>query len=117
MLSLLDETERTMKRRVTALVLNLALLGSSLPALSQGHASNRAPVIKHTPITLAAPGQSITIRARVTDDAAKVKAVTLFYATSRDAAPFRTPMSSAGQDSFLGTIPATQLAGISNVSY
>jgi hypothetical protein len=104
------------KRQLIILASTAACLGSALSALCEAPGA-KAPVIKHTPITLAAPGQPITVRAAVTDASSKIKSVTLFYATSRDAAPFRTAMTSAGADLYLGTIPATQLTGMSNATY
>jgi hypothetical protein len=84
---------------------------------SAQHATGRPPVIKHAPVTAAARGQSITIRAVVTDPSGPVKTVTLCYATSRDAAPFKVPMQASGAGSYFGTIPGNVLDRISQVSY
>jgi hypothetical protein len=78
---------------------------------------NRPPVIKHEPVRAAAAGQSISIRASVTDDAGAVKDVRLLYSTSRDAAPFKAAMQSTGAGVYVGTLPGSVLSGLDRLSY
>ena len=78
---------------------------------------NRPPQISHTPITKAVRGQTITMKATVTDDRNEVDSVTLYYTLSSDAAPFSLPMRNAGLGVYLGTIDAGVLAGAHSVSY
>lgn len=78
---------------------------------------NRAPMIKHEPVTVAVRGQPITILANVTDDSGLVKSATLFYSASKDAAPFRSPMRSSGTSLYYGTIPAGVLSSVDSISY
>ncbi|MEI6807700.1 MAG: hypothetical protein WCN95_03180 [bacterium] len=79
-------------------------------------AKNAAPVIQHTPVTVALQGQSIIIKATVTDDV-KVKTVTLFYSTSKDVAPFRLEMQSAGQNMYICTVPDNLLEHATTLTY
>jgi hypothetical protein len=90
------------------------LLGCVLCA--QESYGNLPPVIKHQPITVAAKGQGIAVRATVTDDTA-VKAVTLYYSTSKDVAPFKLQMQPAGAGVYVATIPANLLGKASLVTY
>jgi hypothetical protein len=83
----------------------------------QEPAPARAPVIKHDPVLVGAPGQSITIRAIVTDVAGAVKSATLLYSTSRDVAPFRLSMQLSGADTYLATVPGALLTGARQVLY
>ena len=95
-----------------------ALCALGVGSWAQEAATNRAaPVIRHEPVLVAAQGQPITLRAIVTDDAGKVKSVSLFYSTSRDVAPFKLPMQTTGADVYLVTIPGSLLTGARQVSY
>ena len=78
---------------------------------------NLRPVIVHDPVKTAVRGQPVTVLARVTDDSGLVKSVTLFYALSKDAAPFRTVMKVSGTSMYYGTIPAEVLESADTVSY
>ena len=77
---------------------------------------NLPPVIKHQPVTVAAKGQAIAVRATVTDDTA-VEAVTLYYSTSKDVAPFKLQMQLAGAGVYVATIPANLLGKAALVTY
>lgn len=79
-------------------------------------AENKAPVIRHEPVTVALEGQSIAIKASVTDDLG-VKAVTLHYSTSKDVAPFKLEMQPVGQETYLCTLPANLLSRAAQVTY
>ena len=63
------------------------------------------PTIVHDPIKVAEKGQPLGVRATVRDAAARVDAVSLFYAASRGMTPFRAAMSSSGAGVWYGTIP------------
>lgn len=63
------------------------------------------PVIAHDPITVAAKGQPLGVRATVRDAAARVDSVSLYYAASRGMTPFRASMSSSGAGIWYATIP------------
>ncbi|MGQ9660759.1 MAG: hypothetical protein ACUVWX_00290 [Kiritimatiellia bacterium] len=79
--------------------------------------ANKAPTIKHEPIKLAAAGEPVVVRAVVTPAALPVKSVTLRYATSRDAAPFKLPMREVAPDVYLAAIPPSILTGLKELSY
>lgn len=87
-------------------------LAAGRPAVAR----NAAPVIQHTPVTVALQGQSMIIKATITDDV-KVKTVTLFYSTSKDVAPFRLEMQSAGQNIFICTVPDNLLEHATTLTY
>ena len=70
-------------------------MGSTVTALAQKATPNQPPVIRHEPVTLAQDGQPLTVRAFVSDDSGQIRSVTLFYSTSRDAAPSRVAMDIA----------------------
>ena len=76
-----------------------------------------APVIRHSPVKAGVVGQPILVRAVVSVEGGSVKAVTLFYSLSRDAAPFKAGMQDTGTGSYLGTIPADMLAGQREITY
>jgi hypothetical protein len=76
-----------------------------------------APVIKHSPVKVGVKGQPISVRATVTNAAGPVTSVVLFYATSKDAAPFKVTMQSAGAGSYIGAIPGDVLSGLGEISY
>jgi len=90
--------------------------GALLASSQQVSARNAPPVIQHIPAAVALQGQSIVIRATVTDDTA-VKSVTLYYSTSKDVAPFKLDMQPAGQDMFVCTVPDNLLERASIVTY
>jgi hypothetical protein len=106
-----------MKYGKVCLTALLAGILSNCPAPAQSNLTSRAPVIKHAPVTTAVRGQSISVRATVTDKSSSVKSVTLFYTTSRDAAPFKITMQDAGAGSYIGSIPASLIKGITELSY
>ncbi|MCE9613005.1 MAG: hypothetical protein K8T26_01930 [Lentisphaerae bacterium] len=92
----------------------LVALSLGLPG-SRAASSAGALRIDHAPINTALTGQSITVRARVADPAPK--SVTLFFATSRDAAPFKVAMSSSGPQIYAGSISETQLTNLKEIYY
>ena len=63
------------------------------------------PTIVHDPITVAPKGQPLGVKATVRDAAARVEAVSLFYAASRGMTPFRAAMSSSGAGVWYAMIP------------
>ncbi len=83
-------------------------------AVEAGEATG-VPVIEHAPVHSAIPGQSLTIRARISGGVPK--SVTLLFATSKDAAPFRVPMSMLGPGVYTGSIPEPMLARLPEVYY
>lgn len=94
----------------------LAVLGFT--ALTQSaFAANKPPVIQHDPVSYAIRGQSLTLKAKVTDADTGVQDVTLYYALFRDAAPFRVPMRSTGLDFYIGTIDASMIRDAERLSY
>lgn len=82
-----------------------------------GGQETRPPVIKHEPVKAAARGQSVSIRAVVHDPDDAVVSVTLYYAVSKDAAPFKAPMQSLGAGAYVGVIPAGVIADAERFSY
>lgn len=88
-----------------------------VPAMGATKKAARPPVIRHDPVTTAVRGQSMAIRAVVTTSSGSVKAVNLFYTTSRDAAPFKIAMQNVGSDSYFGSIPAHLLKDAVELSY
>lgn len=97
-----------------ALLLSINLALGPMAARAQ---ANKPPVINHDPVTYAIKGQSVTLKARVTDAAPGVQDVTLYYALFRDAAPFRVPMKTAGLDSYIGTIDANMIKDRDTIAY
>ena len=81
------------------------------------HAQNKAPVIDHAPVKVAVRGQNILFRAKVTSPAKTIDSVTLFYAVSRDAAPYKVPMNPAGTGIYMGTVSADVTAGLQQLLY
>ena len=63
----------------------------------------------------ALPGQTLTVRARVTGG--KPSSVTLFVATSRDAAPFKVAMTVSGTEMYAGSIPEASLTPQGEIMY
>jgi hypothetical protein len=74
-------------------------------------------VIEHAPVGVGIRGQSIVLRAHVTNETRTIKQVVLFYAVSRDAAPYKTAMRESGTGWFTGTIPADLTAGPKQILY
>lgn len=94
-----------------------ASIGVLLGAVSPILAANKAPVIDHSPVSVAVRGQNIVIRAKITDDSGPVKEATLFVAVSRDAAPFRVVMHDTGSDIYAATVATDLLTGLDRVQY
>jgi hypothetical protein len=75
------------------------------------------PVIEHSPIGVGVRGQSIVLRAHVTNETGSVRQTTLFYAVSRDAAPYKTTMNDSGAGWFTATIPGDLTSGLKQILY
>jgi len=73
--------------------------------------------IEHSPVSVSLPGRPLTVRVRLKGDYQSVKAVSLLYAVSQDAAPFRISMRSSGPGIYAATVPGTLLSGVDKVSY
>jgi len=80
-------------------------------------AQNAPPVIEHSPVKVAIRGQNILFRAKVIDDSRSIESVTMFYAVSRDAAPYKVAMSPAGAGVYTGTISSDLTAGLQQLLY
>lgn len=93
----------------------MGLLGMAcaFPAAAQ----NKAPVIEHYPVTMAVRGQPFFVRAQVADDSGRVKSVTLYYSTSRDAAPFKIPLQDSGTGTWYGSIPENMFSNAAAMTY
>lgn len=100
-----------MRSWVIASLLLVLALGGPLGAFA------RPPAIRHEPVRVAVRGQSLSVRATVTSTSGSVKNVYLYYATSRDAAPFKLAMQGAGAGVYLGTVPGALLGSAPQVSY
>ena len=98
-----------------SLALSLAVVFGPVAARADG--ANKPPSITHTPITHGIRGQSLTMKAKVTDVAPGVQDVTLYYALFRDAAPFRVPMKTTGLDFYIGTIDANMIKDVDTIAY
>ena len=99
-----------------ALLVTFALTFQPGAAIAAG--ATAKPVIQHDPVTYAVKGQSLTMKAKVTDDKGPgVQDVTLYYALFRDAAPFRVPMKASGLDFYLGTIDAAMVKDVGTIAY
>jgi len=92
----------------------LATWFASLPAFS-APAENLQ--IVHSPVMLAVQGQEVLFRAQVKPGAYPVKTVTLFYAVSRDAAPYKVAMQDSGAGWFTGSISADMTTGLAQLLY
>jgi hypothetical protein len=92
----------------------LCLLCAGLAQQSLGAAN--PPLIKHQTVTVAVQGQSLAMRATVTSDS-PIKSVTLYYSTSKDVAPFKVQMQSAGAGLYVAAIPANLVSRSSQVTY
>jgi hypothetical protein len=88
-----------------------------LLGLAIGVRADGAPRIEHTPVTVGVRGQPLMVRARVAGPERSVKSVTLFYSTSKDAAPFSVPMQATGAGAYVGTVPGGILATLDRVTY
>jgi hypothetical protein len=110
-----------MTRRMPLLFLGFcAALAAGLcrpTALAQDVPANHPPAISHEPVVVAARGQSISIRAAVTDEDGTVKSVSLFYSTSKDSAPFRLAMQDTGAGLFFRSIAPNLVAGLTQLAY
>lgn len=95
--------------------LGLGLLATAWVVPAMGQAKSLS--LQHTPVSVAIRGQPFIVRAQVTAGAQAVKSVTLFYSTSRDAAPFGVAMQPAAGGLYIGSIPDNVLAGLEQLSY
>lgn len=93
------------------------LVAAAAASVAWGAGRAAAPVIEHTPISVAVRGQPLIVRARVQDTQRAVRSVMLYYSTSRDAAPFEVKMEATGPEAYLGTIPDNVLAALSQLTY
>jgi hypothetical protein len=93
-----------------AVALWLAVAGSA-------GAASRGPVIRHDPVKVGVRGQSLSVRAVVTDSSSTIKGVYLYYTTSRDAAPYKLTMLGTGAGGYLATIPGALLGSAPQVLY
>ena len=96
------------------LSLLLAVWFASVPAFSAPVGTLR---IEHAPITLAVKGQEVLFRAQVKSGEQPVKTVTLYYAVSRDAAPYKVAMQHSGAGWFTGTLSADITTGLNQILY
>ena len=85
-------------KRIQATMAAVALLALAVA----GHA---VPTIQHDPVRVAEKGKPLGVRAAVRDASARIESVSLFYATTRGATPFRAAMSSTGAGTWYATIP------------
>lgn len=107
-----------MTGRTASLLLAVLAVATVMPRPSDAASPYyRGPVIRHEPVTVAAAGQPLVIRAVVTSEFAAIKSVTLFYGASKDAAPFKVPMRASGSAAYVGTIPAAMMTGHDHLSY
>ncbi len=97
---------------MTLLAIFAALLSAS-PLTAQ----TTTPSIDHAPVKVAVRGQNILFRAKVTPASKPIEAVTLHYAVSRDAAPYKVPMTPAGSGIYTGTVSADLTAGLPQLLY
>ena len=88
-----------------------------LLGVAAGRAADKLPVISHNPVTYAVQGQSLTLKAKVTQDKPGVQAVSLYYALFRDAAPFRVPMKATGLNVYVGTIDSVMIKDVKTIAY
>jgi len=73
--------------------------------------------IEHSPVSVALPGKPLTVRVRLKGDHQSVESVSLLYAASQDAAPFRIAMRSSGPGIYAATVPGNLLSGVDKVTY
>lgn len=101
-----------MKIRVLFLICALSAMACPLHIMAAG-----APIIQHSPVTVAMQGQELLFRTRVTPGKHPIKAVTLFYAVSRDAAPYKIAMQDSGTGWYTGSIPSDLTTGLNQILY
>ncbi len=103
--------------RYDAIALTLLLIATfgTGVAPSVAMADAAATTIRHEPVRMALPGQSIGIRAAIAGT--PPRSVSLFFTPSRDVAPFRLPMRASGEGVYAVTIPELNLAGLREVYY
>lgn len=73
--------------------------------------------IEHTPVTVGVRGQPLMVRIKVVGPAASPKSATLFYSTSKDAAPYSVQMQPTGAGGYVGTIPGGILSTLDRITY
>ncbi len=88
--------------------------GMVAAATMSAHAAMK---IEHTPVTVGVKGQPLMVRAKVAGAGQEIKSLTLFYSTSKDAAPFSVAMQPTGSGGFVGTIPGGILSTLDRVTY
>lgn len=93
------------------------VLASWMASLSAFSAPVSMLKIEHSPVTLAVRGQDVLFRARVIPGAQPIKKVTLFYAVSRDAAPYKVAMQDSGSEWFTGSISADMTTELNQILY
>ena len=91
----------------------LRMLGLAVVVATAGLTAAAETSIKHDPVRVALPGQSIAVRATILG--APPRSVSLFFTPSRDVAPFRLPMRASGEGVYAVTIPELNLAGLREV--
>lgn len=96
-------------------MLALAALASAGWAQQQGAA--QGPSIVHEPPRFAVKGQPLSILAKVQAGNSPIKAVSLHYSPSRDTAPIKQPMTSAGPNVYVATVPSTHMSSMPSVWY
>lgn len=106
-----------MKRSISAYLMLLTACAVGTVFAARADAAQRGPAIRHDPVRVGVRGQSIAIRASVTDSVSNVKSVYLYYTVSRDASPYRLTMLSTGADGYLVTIPGALLGNAEQLSY
>ncbi len=86
-------------------------------AAAASPAQDRAPLIGHRPLLVAVRGRPAVIRATVSDDLGRVGSVTLYVASSEDAAPFAVPMEPAAAGVYVATVPDAIVAEVTTLRY
>ena len=92
-------------------------LATWFASLSAFSAPTETLRIVHSPVTLAVRGQDVLFRAQVVPGAQPVKNATLYYAVSRDAAPYKVAMQDSGAGWFTGSISANMTADLKQILY
>lgn len=100
-----------------AIAVMMSLSLALQPLAARAEAPNKPPVIQHDPVTYSIAGQSLTLKAKVTDASPGVQSVALYYALFRDAAPFRVTMKPSGLDFYVGTIDANMIKDVKTIAY
>ena len=95
----------------------LALASFSSAGWAQQQGATQGPSIAHEPPRFAAKGQPLSILAKVQAGNSPIKAVTLHYSPSRDTAPVKQPMTSAGPSVYVATVPSTHMNSMPSVWY